>query len=242
MVVRFAIISDVHGNLEALESVVDSARRQSVDAFLCLGDIVGYGANPEECVSLVREIGALTVAGNHDHAILGGQNLNYFNHHARDAVLWTRNHVSAETRAWLGGLSFVEHLEAFSIVHGSLQSPEAFNYVQTLKDAETNFRLMETNLLFLGHSHYPLGFFHTAPPTYTVEPLVTLNPSLKTIVNVGSVGQPRDEDSRASFALYDDVAGMVEIHRVEYPVERAVEKILSAGLPQALAMRLTLGK
>ena len=239
---RFAIFGDVHGNLESLEMVVDAARRLSVDTFVCLGDTVGYGANPNECVCLVRDIGALTVAGNHDHAVLGGQNLNYFNHHARDAILWTRNHLSDESRAWLAGLSLVEHLEAFSVVNGSLQSPEAFNYVQTLKDAELNFRLMETNLLFLGHSHYPLAFFHTTPPTYTVDPIIPLNPSLKTIVNVGSVGQPRDEDPRASFAVYDTVSGMVEIHRVEYQVERAVEKILRAGLPQALAMRLALGK
>lgn len=204
--------------------------------------IVGYGANPQECVNLIRELGCLTVTGNHDHAVIGCQDMTYFNQHAHDAVMWTRAHLDDDARVWLKGLPFIEHLEKFSIVHGSLQSPELFNYVQTIKDAEFNFRLMDNMVLFLGHSHYPLAFFNTEPMTYTLDPKIMIDPEVKSIVNVGSVGQPRDENSMSAFAVYDDEAGEVVVHRVAYDIEKAAGKILEAGLPQALALRLSLGK
>lgn len=239
---RFAVFGDIHGNLEALEAVLAECSRRSIDQYLCLGDIVGYGANPEDCVRRVREVGALCVCGNHDHAVIGAQDLSYFNVHARDAVIWTSKHLSDATKEWLKGLSLVEHLAGFSIVHGSLHSPELFNYVQTIKDADYNFRQMDRPLLFLGHSHYPLAFFDTAPMTYTLDPTIPLDPSVKTVVNVGSVGQPRDEDPRSCFAVYDDSKALVELIRVEYDIEKAADKILRAKLPQTLALRLSLGK
>ncbi|MCD7896787.1 MAG: metallophosphatase family protein [Planctomycetaceae bacterium] len=239
---RFAIFGDIHGNLEALEAVLAECGNHDVDQYLCLGDIVGYGANPNECVERIRSVGALAVCGNHDHAVIGAQNLNYFNAHARDAVIWTAKQLSTESKQWLRGLSLVEHLPDFSIVHGSLHSPELFNYVQTIKDADYNFRQMDRPLLFLGHSHYPLAFFDTAPMTYTLDPVIPLDLSVKTVVNAGSVGQPRDEDPRLCFVIYDDEASLVELLRVEYDIETAARKILEAGLPQTLALRLTLGK
>lgn len=239
---RFAIFGDIHGNLEALDSVLEECDKCSIDHYLCLGDIVGYGANPEECVERVRSIGSLAVCGNHDHAVVGAQNLNYFNAHARDAVIWTSQHLSASSKSWLRSLSLVEHLPDFSIVHGSLHSPELFNYVQTIKDADYNFRQMDRPLLFLGHSHYPLAFFDTAPMTYTLDPVIPLDLSVKTVVNVGSVGQPRDEDPRSCFAIYDSEAGLIELRRVDYDIEATARKIIAAGLPQTLALRLTLGK
>lgn len=239
---RYGIFGDIHGNLEALQAVVEGMQAAGVGQYLCLGDLVGYGADPEGCVRLVRDLGALTVAGNHDHAVIGCLDISFFNQYAREAALWTRAHLSDESQAWLKGLSFVEHAERFTIVHGSLQTPEIFNYVQTLKDAEFNFRLLERPVLFLGHSHQPLAFFQTQPMTYSLEPVITLDPAVKAIVNVGSVGQPRDEDPRSAFAVYDEETHTVEIRRVEYDVDKAAGKILDAGLPQALALRLTLGK
>lgn len=239
---RFAIFGDIHGNLEALQACVEVMRAQNIDEYLCMGDIVGYGANPEECVRLVRELGALTIVGNHDHAVIGLLDVSYFNQYARQAALWTGEHLSDESRAWLQTRPFVEHLETFTIVHGSLQAPELFNYVQTIKDAEQNFRMMDKALLFLGHSHQPLAFFQTDPMTYTLDPLITLEPGVKSIVNVGSVGQPRDENPQAAFAVFDSAEQTVQIHRVEYDIEKAAQKILDAGLPQALALRLSLGK
>jgi len=239
---RYGIFGDIHGNLDAFQSVLAEMEKLDIQEYLCMGDIVGYGADPEACVKIVRELGALTIAGNHDHAVLGHLDIAYFNQYAREAALWTRAHLSQESMDWLRQRPFVEHLEDFTIVHGSLQAPELFNYVTTIKDAEFNFRLMDKTILFLGHSHQPLAFFYTDPMTYTMDPTIPIDPESKAIVNVGSVGQPRDEDPRAAFALYDDDANQVVIHRVEYDIDRAAGKILEAGLPQALALRLSLGK
>ncbi len=239
---RYGILGDIHGNLEALETVVAQMESQNINEYLCMGDLVGYGANPEECVRIVRDLGALTVVGNHDHAALDHLDVAYFNQYAREAALWTREQLSEDAKQWLHERPFVEHMPNFIIVHGSLQTPELFNYVTTIKDAEFNFRLMDKPILFLGHSHQPLAFFDTDPMTYTMEHNFQISLEYKSIVNVGSVGQPRDEDPRAAWALYDDEAGLITINRVEYDIERAAGKILEAGLPQALALRLSLGK
>ena len=239
---RFAIFGDIHGNLEALESVLADCASCEIDEYLCLGDMVGYGANPEDCVERIREIGALAVCGNHDHAVIGAQNLNFFNAHARDAVLWTSRNLTQKSKNWIRSLSLAEHLPGFSIVHGSLHSPELFNYVQTIRDADSNFRQMDKSVLFLGHSHYPLAFFDTSPMTYTLDPVIPLDLSIKTVINAGSVGQPRDEDPRACYVVFDSEAALVELRRVEYDIDTAAQKILNAGLPQTLAIRLTLGK
>ncbi len=239
---RFGIFGDIHGNLDAFQAVLAEMERLEVDEFLCMGDLVGYGADPEACIHAVRDLGALTIAGNHDHAVLDYLDVAYFNQYARDAAVWTREQLSAESKSWLAERPFVEHLETFALVHGSLQAPELFNYVTTIKDAEFNFRLMDKPLLFLGHSHQPLAFYDTDPMTYTMDPEIPLEQDTKAIINVGSVGQPRDEDPRSAFALYDDEKAQVTIHRVEYDIDRAAGKILAAGLPQALALRLSLGK
>ncbi len=239
---RYAIFGDIHGNLEALEAVLAEVDRLGADACFCMGDIVGYGADPEPCMMRVRQLGCLAIVGNHDHAAIGALDITYFNQYARRAAIWTSDNLSEESRAFLRGLSFVEHAPEFAIVHGSLNAPEAFNYVQTLRDAEINFRMMDKPLLFLGHSHQPVAFFDTDPMTYALEEHIAVDPESKTIVNVGSVGQPRDEDPRAAFALYDTEAQEVVIHRVEYDIDRAAGKIMDARLPQALAMRLSLGK
>ncbi len=240
---RYALISDIHGNLEALESVLaDMERVGQIDECLCLGDIVGYGANPEECLTRIRELGCLCIAGNHDHAAVDRLDITFFNQYARVAAQWTGAALSEDSRLFLRGLSFIEHTPHFAIVHGSLQSPELFNYVQTVKDAEFNFRSMDKPLLFLGHSHQPLSFFNTDPMTYSLDSLIELDSQIKTIINIGSVGQPRDENPLASYAIYDEGRQLVEIRRVEYDVELAAGKIIEAGLPEALALRLSLGK
>lgn len=239
---RFALFGDVHANLEALQTVVNAIEEIGVDEYLCMGDIVGYGANPEECIKIIRDLGSLTIVGNHDHAVIGCLDVAYFNQYARQAALWTREQLSDDSKQWLRTRPFVEHLEDFTMVHGSLQAPELFNYVQTVKDAELNFRIMDKPLLFLGHSHQPLAFFNTDPMTYTLDQQIPLDPAVKSIVNVGSVGQPRDEDPRAAFAIYDTEQKEVKIHRIEYDIEKAAGKILEVKLPQALALRLSLGK
>ena len=240
---RYVIFGDIHGNLEALNAVLQDADQQgNIDHFLCLGDIVGYGANPEECLNLVRERNALCVAGNHDHAATGCLDISFFNQYAREAAIWTSKALSPESRAYLQSLSFVEHLADFVLVHGSLQSPEAFNYIATVRDAEYNFRMMDKKYCFCGHSHVPMSFFDTDPMTYSLDPIIHLEDEVKMIINVGSVGQPRDEHPEASYAIFDDEQKVVEIRRIKYDIETAAKKITDAGLPQPLALRLWLGK
>ncbi|MHC4885584.1 MAG: metallophosphoesterase family protein [Planctomycetota bacterium] len=240
---RYAIFGDIHGNLEALTAVFQDIEDQGgVDHYLCLGDIVGYGANPEECLALVRERNALTIAGNHDHAAIGCLDISFFNQYAREAAIWTSKALSADSKAYLKQLPLVEHLTDFVLVHGALQTPEAFNYIATVRDAECNFRMMDKPLCFCGHSHVPMTFFDTNPMTYSLDPVIPLEPGNKTIVNAGSVGQPRDEHPESSYALYDEDEETVEIRRVKYDIETAAKKITDAGLPQPLALRLWLGK
>lgn len=239
---RFALFSDIHGNLEAFESVLKDIDTIGVDEYLCLGDIVGYGANPEDCVQMVKDSGALTVVGNHDHAAIGRLDISLFNQYARDAVVWTSNHLSESSAEYLSKLSFVEHLTDFVMVHGSLQAPEAFNYVQTVREAQYTFRLMDKNICFCAHSHVPLAFFDTDPMTYSLDEMIYLESDVKTIVNIGSVGQPRDERPEASYAIFDSDKNEIEIRRVEYDIGRAADKIKEAGLPEALSRRLWMGK
>lgn len=240
---RFALLSDIHGNLEALEAVLrDIANQGSIDAYFCLGDIVGYGADPESCLERITSLSCIAVAGNHDHAAIGCLDPSYFNDYARHAALWTRAQLSAGATQYLRSLSLVVHTNSFSVVHGSLHSPELFNYIQNVKDAERNFSRMDNSLLFVGHSHQPQSFYRSNPMLYSYGYEISIYPQCKTIVNIGSVGQPRDDDPRASYAIYDEESAKVTICRVNYDIDKAADKILSAGLPDALALRLSLGK
>ncbi|MBP5232087.1 MAG: metallophosphoesterase family protein [Planctomycetes bacterium] len=239
---RYALISDIHGNLEALNTVLKEIEKERPDSLICLGDVIGYGANPEECAAIIRDAADVCIMGNHEAAVVGTLDINYFTPYARAAAEWTRQQVSQETMKWAFGLPLAGKIDDFTVVHGSLFQPEMFNYVQTIADAEYNFKAMETPLLFLGHSHQPLAFFNTSPMTYTLGPDIELNFEEKNIVNIGSVGQPRDENPLAAFAIYDSEEKMVRLHRVQYDVETAAAKIRDAKLPEALAMRLYVGR
>lgn len=239
---RYALVSDIHGNLEALTAVLAEIEKENTDSLICLGDVIGYGANPEECAQIIREKADVCIMGNHEAAVVGALDINYFTPYARAAALWTQSHVSEETVKWAYDLPLAGKVDNFTVVHGSLYQPEMFNYVQTIADAEYNFNAMETPLLFLGHSHQPMAFFNTTPMTYTLGPDIDLDFKEKNIVNIGSVGQPRDENPLAAFAVYDSESKLVQLHRVQYNVNAAAEKIIKAGLPEALAMRLSVGR
>lgn len=238
----YALISDIHGNLEALTAVMKKIGEFAPDRLICLGDVIGYGANPEECAQIIREEADICLMGNHEAAVIGNLDISYFTPYARDAALWTREHISEETKRWAAELPLTGQIDGFSLVHGSLYQPEMFNYVQTIADAEFNFNSMETPILFLGHSHQPLAFFNTEPMTYTLGPEIELDHSEKTIINIGSVGQPRDENPNSAFCIYDSTTNIACIHRVSYNVDIAARKIIESGLPEALAMRLSAGR
>lgn len=242
---RYAFLGDIHGNYDALAAVLEAIRGSCVDRIVCLGDIVGYGAEPVRCLEAIRALGCDCIAGNHDWAAVGKIPIDAFNAYAKQAALWTREQLDEDHKAWLASLPLTMIYEHCAVAHGTFHQPEAFNYIQTVFDAEQSFaalRQLGVNLGFLGHSHVPVGFFDSDPITYTLEAHIPVDSDITTIVNAGSVGQPRDENNRASWALYDTEQRLVEIHRVPYDIDAAAGKIRDAGLPEILAMRLYQGK
>jgi diadenosine tetraphosphatase ApaH/serine/threonine PP2A family protein phosphatase len=240
--VRYAILSDVHGNLEALQAVLaDSAGR--ADALLCLGDTVGYGADPAPCLEAVAERALAVVAGNHEWGVTGRLPLGWFNRWARAALAWTRARLDGDQRAWLGALPLRREVEDATLVHASPAEPEEWDYLLTADDGFRVFGAFETRWCFVGHSHVPgawsLGSsgpeHHPRPTSFAAER------GRRYLVNVGSVGQPRDTDPRAAYAIWEPGAGRVEIRRVPYDVGAARGKILEARLPAILAERLATG-
>jgi len=240
---RYALFGDIHGNLEALEVVMGEFEKAGVDEYICLGDIVGYGANPRECLAIVREKCKLVVAGNHDFAICGKLNIDFFNAYARQAVLWTREQLAEEELEYLRQIELVHKIDdVLTIVHGTLNFPEMFDYITTSYDAHLSLELLETPVCFLGHSHVPVTFFQGPTVTFSMDGEIEIRQGRKTLVNIGSVGQPRDENPKSAYAIFDTEEMKVTVNRVDYDIEKAGAKILAAGLPEILAERLKYGR
>ncbi len=247
---RLAILSDIHGNLEALEAVLADAKIRGYDRLLCLGDVVGYGADPEACVQRIRQVvwrafGVdAVVKGNHDDATANGVD-DDFNPAAKEAVRWTREHISDETFAWLTKLPMVVETSGVFLVHASPYKPDEWIYVTTYDEASDAFAAFNQKVAFIGHSHVP---FHVLTDlTYTrIErddrEKIRMMSGFRYLVNVGSVGQPRDGDPRACYEMVDLEEEILERIRVTYPIEIASDKIRRAGLPCFLADRLLKGR
>lgn len=240
---KIAIISDIHGNYDALEAVLEDIDQQGgVTQIYCLGDIIGYGAMPNECTAKIREIGAIRVAGNHDFASVGKLSFEFFNTYAKKSAVWTKDQLTQENIDWIQESDYKKEVENFTLVHGTPFSPEMFHYISTLNDAKVSFEEMNTEICFVGHSHVPIVFFDTNPISYVVKDEIKISKKEKTIINVGSVGQPRDENPKSCYALYDDEEGTVKLVRVKYDIDAAYAKIIKAGLPEILAARLREGR
>jgi diadenosine tetraphosphatase ApaH/serine/threonine PP2A family protein phosphatase len=213
-----------------------------VDAYFCVGDLVGYGSQPSECIKIIRELKCETVAGNHDHATVGKTPIEFFNPDAKLAVEWTRNKLSQDEIKYLDSLPYVIEKEDFTVAHATLHTPQFFEYIQTIFDAQLSFDVLKNSICFLGHSHVPVNFLDTMPISYNMEPKVKLQKGRRILCNVGSVGQPRDGNPRAAWGLYDTAKKQIEVKRVEYDIGSAARKIIDAGLPRANAERLYLGR
>lgn len=241
--VKYGLISDIHGNLPALEAVLNELNSRGVQKFACGGDIVGYGAEPSKCIKIIRDLDCVTIAGNHDWAVVNLINPDLFNIYARSAVFWTLQNLSKSELEYLKNLPLRAFLDDFEISHGTVNEPENFDYIQSLEDAQKSFDEMQKNLCFLGHSHVPIAFFEMDNTvSYSLESKIKIDDQVKTIINVGSVGQPRDENPLASCALFDTETKEVEIIRVEYDIDVTAKSIIDAGLPKILAFRLYEGK
>ena len=239
---RYAIVSDIHGNLEALRAVLDDCAHRT-DSVLCLGDTVGYGADPLPCVELVAERAEAVVGGNHEYAVAGRLSLAWFNRYARAAAEWTQERLDEDHRAYLAGLPLVREVGDATLVHASPAQPDEWEYLVTADDGFAAFSHFATRWCFVGHSHVPgawsLG--SSGPEHHPGATSLRSERGRRYIVNVGSVGQPRDRDPRAAYAVWDVEAGQVEIRRVGYEVTVARRKIVEAGLPRFLAERLAEG-
>jgi len=240
--VRYGIFADVHSNLEALEAVLQAIEKERVDQILCAGDMVGYGADPEPILRLLKRKAHPVVAGNHDWLVADRMDLDWFDKPAQEAALWTRTRLPEEERIYLGNLPLIWRDTQLTLAHGSIHEPDQFHYVLNLQTARASLQVQETPVAFIGHTHHP-GVFTEEQGQISFSPSahVSLRSGVKYLVNVGSVGQPRDGDPRAAWCLYDAAAQTVEIRRVSYPVEKVQAKIRQAGLPEFLAERLALG-
>lgn len=239
---RYAILSDVHANLDALEAVLEDLDKKNIDTIFFLGDAVGYGPNPNECIeSLVRGCKIL-LAGNHDWGVLGLTDVTYFNLYARAAIEWTKKVITEGNKKIISSFPVEEEKDGdLLLVHSTPKEPKEWNYLLTLWDAEMNFNYFENKLCFLGHSHQP--FIIERLPSgelVTYKKSAPIGKMERYIVNVGSVGQPRDGDPRACYALVNDEH--MEIVRVSYDIEAVQEKMRKEGLPLILIERLSIGR
>lgn len=240
---RVLIISDIHANLTALEAVLEHAKDQ--EAVWCLGDLIGYGPDPNECIELVASLpNSLSLIGNHDQAVLGEIPLSRFNSDAGAVVAWTQTVLSELNHAYLNTLPSKVALEGYTLAHGSPNQP-VWEYILDPNTADRNFEAFSTDYCFVGHSHLPIIFQRPFPESFALprpvqwqEPM-ELKPRM--ILNPGSVGQPRDGDPRASYGVLDTEAETWEMHRVEYDIKKVQERILEAGLPERQALRLMAG-
>ncbi|MCA9320893.1 MAG: metallophosphoesterase family protein [Planctomycetes bacterium] len=240
---RYGILGDIHGNLEALETVLELLAEEGVDHYVSVGDVVGYGADPGACLDRVRNLGATVVAGNHDWAVVGKLDTSFFNVYAKAAVDWTADQLTAEQRQWLENLPLTVTLEdQVSVAHSTLDTPEQFDYIQTYYDAARSINAMRTPVCFLGHSHVPLAFLKQENLTLSVATVLDLTNVERALINVGSIGQPRDENPKAAYGLYDSSTREYRLRRTTYDIRRTCEKIEQAGLPRILADRLKFGR
>jgi len=240
---KYAILSDIHGNLEALRSVLAEIRRYEVEKYICLGDIVGYGANPNECLRLLQSLNPYAVLGNHDAAVCGLIGLENFTPLASQAIIWTTRELKSAGKEYLASLPLVRSLGDITIFHSNLASPADWRYIKKPRETYSSFEKLTGWLGFFGHSHRPAIFQKNEQwVDYVIETEFPLSREEQYLINVGSVGQPRDRDPRASFAVFDNESGELKIIRVKYPIRKAQKKIRAAGLPERLAARLAEGK
>lgn len=239
---KYAIIADIHANWEALQVVLEDTRNQKCTHYACLGDVVGYNANPKECLDVIRTMGMPCVKGNHDEYCSGETNLEGFNPHAAEAINWTRNQLTDEDRLWLRDLKYIKLVANFSLVHATLDGPQRWGYVFDKLAAAASFTYQNTSVCFFGHTHVPVAFIRDSVVRGGTYSKFKVEPGRKYFVNVGSVGQSRDGVPKATYVVYDLDEGSIELRRLDYDIPTTQRKILAAGLPPRLAERLAFGK
>ncbi len=244
---RLMIFSDIHGNLEALESMLSDAAERNIHRRICLGDIVGYGPYPNECIELVRSLtNCRCLAGNHDVAALWETSPYGMSSEAKEAILWTMDQLNKENKKFLAALPDSLDLADMTFVHANPYNPRGWRYVMDRKYALRSFAATRCRNLFIGHSHTPLIITRKHLLAVDLQNIAgsmqyRINDSRRRIINCGSVGQPRDKDSRSCYLIYDSRKQQLEFYRVDYNIEKTAQAILSTGLPPQLGKRLLKG-
>jgi len=242
---KLGFVSDIHGNLEAFQAVLSKLDEFSCEQIYCLGDVVGYGPNPTECIRIIQDRGIITAMGNHDEyvTLLMDPKLDRLRGEVRDAVLWTQCNLSMEDLRWLSKLPLRIETEWFTALHGSFV-PVPWAYCLDEKTFAANFKYQDVSLAFCGHSHSPLIGIEIPDEMPYVDYIrkTVVKETDKVMINVGSVGQPRDSDPRSCAVLYDTETRSLEMIRVEYDIAAAQKKIRAVGLPDRFAARMAQGR
>jgi predicted phosphodiesterase len=239
---KYAIIADIHANLEAFQVVLQDIEKQKCTHVACLGDVVGYNANPKECLDTVRAMNIPCVKGNHDEFCSSETPMEGFSPHAAEAGNWTRTKLLEDDRRWLRELKFLRLVSNFTIVHATLDAPQRWGYVFDKLAAAASFTYQNTPVCFFGHTHVPVAFIRDSVVRGGTYSKFRVEPGRKYFVNVGAVGQPRDGNPKAAYVIYDMDEGSIELRRLEYDIAAAQKKIIEAGLPERLAARLARGQ
>lgn len=245
---NYGLIGDIHSNLEALNEVLKQIKKEA-DKYICVGDVVGYGANPNECIEIVQELNCLTVVGNHDYAVVNLKAIDLFNIFAKEAILWTRKKILKKNKDILKKLKLIEINSPFTVVHATPYFPEQWYYLVNMEDAVKSFKYFNSQICLIGHSHLPfIVILDTEKESIDYidykEKIQKLKIEKKKryLVNVGSVGQPRDGNPQACYFIYNMDTQEIEIKRCSYDIVTTQKKIIKAGLPQILAERLSKGQ
>ena len=239
---KFAIIADIHANLDAFQVVLEDCKKQQVTHYACLGDVVGYNANPKECLDIVRAMNMPCVKGNHDEYCSSEEHLEGFNPAAAEAVNWTRKQLTEDDTQWLRDLKYTRMVTNFTIVHATLDGPQRWGYVFDKLAAAASFTYQNTSLCFFGHTHVPVAFMKDSVVRGGTYSKFKVEQGKKYFVNVGAVGQPRDNNPKSAYVIYDTLEATIELRRLDYDIVSAQKKILAAGLPERLAERLAYGR
>jgi len=241
---KYAIFADIHSNLEAFQAVLDSMEKEGAEKKIFLGDVVGYGADPNECIGLLKKNSDISIAGNHDYGLVGKTSLDGFNRYAKEALLWTKKVVSEDNIDYLRSLPILTEFDSMTLVHSSPKYPERWHYIMSSVEAAEQFSAFNTQACFIGHSHRPIII--KMNPAGEISGGAVSEMQIKRgycyIINGGSVGQPRDGNPDAAYCLYDSEQGLAKIVRVPYDIKGQQDKMKKAGLPEHLIDRIKYGK
>jgi predicted phosphodiesterase len=241
---KYAFFSDVHANLEALKAVILDFQEEKIDKIFFLGDAVGYGPNPNECIELIDQIAEVKLIGNHDYAALGLMETDYFNQYAAESMSWTKTSLKKNVIEIMRKFTMKAEVDDIMVVHSSPKEPEMWHYILDMTDVEENFKYFSQKICLVGHTHRPFIVSRDNEGNCTISnrPEEKLNDNRRYLINIGSVGQPRDGDPRSCYVVYDNKNHIIRYKRVAYNYDVTQKRMASLGLPEYLIERLAIGR